>query len=167
MISDDEALELAVEEVRATRGSAPARQVSKPLRAVPDTHVLIAAAIKPTGLCRERLDAAIVLRWQPVVSPLLLGELEEVLRRPRFSATLSEGTIQEFVAGLAAISEIATDPPSASSRSRDRKDDYLLELALAASVDVLISGDQDLTDLESPGVLIHTPRDFLANISAT
>jgi putative PIN family toxin of toxin-antitoxin system len=127
--------------------------VSNPLRAVPDTNVLI--------------DAAIAQEWQPVLSPLLLSELEEVLRRPKFSAAIREETIQEFVAGLAAISEIATDATSTTTRSRDRKDDYLLELALAANVDVLITGDQDLTDLEDPGVLIQTPRHFLASINAT
>ena len=138
--------------------------MSGPLRAVPDTNVLVAAAIKPTGLCRELLDAALGREWQPVVSPLLLSELDEVLRRPKFSARLPDDAIQEFIAGIAAISEIATDPPPATTRSRDHKDDYLLELAIAADVDVLISGDQDLTDLTHPGILIQTPRDFLTSI---
>jgi putative PIN family toxin of toxin-antitoxin system len=141
--------------------------VSTPLRAVADTNVLVAAAIKPTGLCRELLDAAIARDWQPVVSPLLLSELEEVLRRPKFSARLPDEAIQEFIAGIVAISEIATDPPPTTTRSRDRKDDYLLGLAIAAKVDVLISGDHDLTDLAHPGVLIQTPHDFLTSIRAT
>jgi putative PIN family toxin of toxin-antitoxin system len=141
--------------------------VSTPLRAVPDTNVLIAAAIRPTGLCGELLVAAIALRWQPVVSPLLLTELEEVLRRPKFSATIHQGLIHEFVAGIAAISEIVTDPPSSAGRSRDEKDDYLLELAIAANVDVLISGDRDLTDLGSSGVLVQIPRTFLESIGET
>jgi len=141
--------------------------VSTPLRAVPDTNVLIAAAIKPTGPCGELLIAAIAARWQPVVSPLLLSELEEVLRRPKFSAMIHQSTLQGFVAGIAAISEIAVDPPPAATRSRDEKDDYLLELAIVANVDVLISGDRDLTDLESPGVLVQTPRTFLESIGET
>ena len=142
--------------------------MSNPLRAVPDTNVLIAAAIKPNGLCRALLDAAIAREWQPVVSPLLLSELEEVLRRPKFSARLpDEEAIQQFIAAIATISEIAADPPAATTRSRDRKDDYLLELAIAANVDVLISGDHDLTDLTDPGVLIQTPHDFLTSISTT
>jgi len=140
--------------------------VSRPLRAVADTNVLVAAAIKPSGLCRELLDAAIARAWQPVVSPLLLSELEEVLRRPKFSARLPDEAIQEFIAGIAAISEIAADPPPTTTRSRDPKDDYLLGLAIVAKVDVLISGDRDLTDLADPGVLIQTPHDFLMRISA-
>jgi putative PIN family toxin of toxin-antitoxin system len=141
--------------------------VSDPLRAVPDTNVLVAAAIKPNGLCRELLDAAIAREWQPVVSPLLLSELEDVLRRPKFSKRLPEEAVQEFVAAVAAICEIATDPPPATTRSRDRDDDYLIELAIAANVDVLISGDHDLTDLTAAGVPIQTPHDFLTNIRTT
>jgi putative PIN family toxin of toxin-antitoxin system len=141
--------------------------VNRPLRAVPDTNVLIAAAIKPTGLCRELLDAAIAGEWQLIVSPLLLGELEDVLRRPKFNATITDETIRDFVAGLAVISEVAADPPSRASRLRDPKDDYLLELALAANADVLITGDQDLTDVAAPGLLIQTPRDFLSSIGAS
>jgi putative PIN family toxin of toxin-antitoxin system len=139
--------------------------VSGPLRAVPDTNVLVAAAIKPTGLCRDLLDAAIAQTWRPVVSPLLLSELEEVLRRPKFSAIVPDEATRQFIGAIAAISEIATDPPAATIRSRDPKDDYLLGLAIAANVDVLISGDHDLTDLTDPGVLIQTPHDFLANIA--
>jgi putative PIN family toxin of toxin-antitoxin system len=138
--------------------------VSNPLRAVPDSNVFVAAAIKPTGLCRQLLDAAIAREWQPVVSPLLLSELEDVLRRPKFSARLPDEAVQQFIAAIVAISEIAADPSPATTRSRDPKDDYLLDLAIAANVDVLISGDHDLTDLTDPGVLIQTPRDFLANI---
>ena len=109
--------------------------MSRPLRAlpdtnaVPDTNVLIAAAINPTGLCRELLEAAIEHEWEPVVSPLLLSELEELLRRPKFSTTITDEAIREFVNGVAVISEVATNPPPATSRSRDRKGDYLLELA--------------------------------------
>jgi hypothetical protein len=44
----------------------------RPPRAVPDPHVLIAAAIAPRGVCGQLLEAAIDDRWQPVVSPQLL-----------------------------------------------------------------------------------------------
>jgi predicted nucleic acid-binding protein len=60
--------------------------VSKPPRAVVDTNVLIAAAIKPTGTCRELLDAAVELQWRPVLSPQLLSELETVIHPARYTA---------------------------------------------------------------------------------
>ena len=60
-----------------------------------------------------------------------------------------------------------SNPRPTTTRSRDRKDDYLLELAIAANVDVLISGDHDLTDLTDPGVLVRTPHDFLTSMGTT
>jgi uncharacterized protein len=139
--------------------------VSKRLRAVVDTNVLIAAAIKPTGTCRELLDAAVEPQWRPVLSPQLLSELETVMRRAKFRSKLSEEAIQDFIAGLVGISEVVADPPSTATHTLDPDDDYLVALALAAHVDVLVSGDRHLTDLAISGVLVQTPRDFLARVS--
>jgi putative PIN family toxin of toxin-antitoxin system len=139
--------------------------VSKPPRAVVDTNVLIAAAIKPTGTCRELLDAAVGLQWQPVLSPQLRSELETVMRRSKFRSKLTEKAIQDFIAGLVGISEVVADPSSTATHTLDPDDDYLIALALAAHVDVLVSGDRHLTDLAISGVLVQTPRDFLARVS--
>lgn len=139
--------------------------MSKTLRAVIDTNVLVAAAIKPTGTCRQLLDAAIEQKWLPVISPHLLDELEVVLRRPKFASKLTEETISDFVASLASASEIAADPPSPAQHTSDPDDDYLVALALATDVDVLISGDADLTDLHNCDIPVQTPRNFLDRIS--
>jgi putative PIN family toxin of toxin-antitoxin system len=139
--------------------------VSERPRAVVDTNVLIAAAIKPTGTCRELLDAAVELQWQPVLSPQLLSELETVMRRSKFRSKLTEEAIQDFIAGLVGISEVVADPPSTATHTPDPDDDYLVALALAARVDVLVSGDRHLTDLAGSSVLVQTPRDFLARVS--
>jgi predicted nucleic acid-binding protein len=47
--------------------------------------------------------------------------------------------------------------------TRDPNDDYLVALAVAAQADALISGDRDLTDLQTP-VPILTPRMFLVRL---
>jgi putative PIN family toxin of toxin-antitoxin system len=139
--------------------------VSEPPRAVVDTNVLIAAAIKPTGTCRELLDAAVELQWRPVLSPQLFSELETVMRRAKFRSKLTEEAIRDFIAGLVYISEVVADPPSTATHTLDPDDDYLVALALAAHVDVLVSGDRHLTELAGAGVLVQTPRDFLARVS--
>lgn len=141
--------------------------MSKPPRAVVDTNVLIAAAIKPTGTCRELLDAAVELQWQPVLSPQLLSELETVMRRAKFRSKLTEEAIRDFIAGLVDVSEVVADPPSTAVHTRDPDDDYLVALALAARVDVLVSGDRHLTDFAGSSVLVQTPRDFLARVGET
>ena len=87
--------------------------------------------------------------------------------RAKFRSKLSEEDIRDFIAGLVAISEVVADPSSAAIYTRDSDDDYLVALALASRVDVLVSGDRDLIELADSGVLVQTPRDFLAHISKT
>jgi predicted nucleic acid-binding protein len=54
-----------------------------------------------------------------------------------------------------------TDPEGAPAVStRDPNDDYLLALARSAKVNVLVSGDRDLTDLANTQPPIETPAQF-------
>lgn len=55
-----------------------------PPRAVADTNVFIAAAIGPAGTCGRLITAIAQHRWQPVVCPMLVGELSDVLHRDKF-----------------------------------------------------------------------------------
>jgi putative PIN family toxin of toxin-antitoxin system len=130
-------------------------------RAVADVNVFISAARTPNGLCGRLLDAAIDGRWRPVVSMMLYEELEEVLARPKFRDVIGQEAIDRFLAGLLAVAEWEQDPegePPVSTRDPD--DDYLLALARSAQVDVLVSGDRDLTDLPDTEPAIETPAQF-------
>jgi predicted nucleic acid-binding protein len=87
------------------------------------------------------------------------------MRRAKFRSKLTEEAIQDFIAGLVDVCEVVADPPSMAIHTLDPDDDYLVALALAAHVDVLVSGDRHLIDLASSSVLVQTPRDFLARVS--
>jgi uncharacterized protein len=131
------------------------------LRAVVDVNVLVSAARSPNGLCGRLLEDAIDGRWRPVVSALLFEELEDVLARPAFRDVLGQEAVDRFLADLLAVVEWAEDPEEAPVvESRDPDDDYLLALAHAANVDVLVSGDRDLTDLPAQQPPIETPVQF-------
>jgi len=130
-------------------------------RAVADVNVLVSAARTPNGLCGRLLEAAIDGRWQPVVSKMLFEELEDVLARPAFRDALGQEATDHFLAGLLAVAEWALDPKGAPVvATRDPDDDYLLALARSAQVDVLVSGDRDLTDLSDTQPPIETPAQF-------
>jgi putative PIN family toxin of toxin-antitoxin system len=91
-------------------------------------------------------------------SVTLLQELEDVLARPKFRDVLGQETTDRFLTRLLSISEWAQDPQGRlAALTRDPDDDYLLALARSANVDVLVSGDRDLTDTEPP---IETPTQF-------
>ncbi len=70
------------------------------MRAVLDPNVLISAVISPAGAPREILTAWTLGRFDLVVSPTLLGELRDVLARPRFRRWLSAATATDYVDGL-------------------------------------------------------------------
>lgn len=131
------------------------------LRAVPDTNVWVAAAITPRGLCGQLLHAAIEGRWQLVVSPTLMAELEEVLHRDKFRRWLSVTEATRFAAGIRALADVVDPSATSAPRTADPDDEFLLALARAASVVALISGDPHLTELLDPDPPVLTPSAFM------
>lgn len=132
---------------------------------MPDTNVLIAAAITALGLCGRLLDAAIDGRWRMVVSPQLLAELDTVLAREKFRRWLSEEEARRFVAAVRALADVIPDPPAPTSRATaDPQDEFLVALAQTADVVALVSGDPDLTDLVHLGPPVLTPTAFLERL---
>jgi putative PIN family toxin of toxin-antitoxin system len=99
--------------------------------------------------------------FEAIVSPLLLKELQGVLRRDKFRRYVDLEFVEEFVEMLKAEATMAPDPVDpAPLRSRDPKDDYLLALAFHQKA-ILVSGDSDLVEL-SGGAPIVMPADLLA-----
>ncbi|MHB1537563.1 MAG: putative toxin-antitoxin system toxin component, PIN family [Solirubrobacteraceae bacterium] len=101
-----------------------------------------------------------------MVSPALIDELRDVLRRPRLRRWISLALADEFIEGLAQDATLAPDPPALPGVSRDPDDDYLVALARATDADHLISGDSDLLDLTEPDPPVLSPRQF-ADLLAT
>jgi len=89
--------------------------------------------------------------FRVVISSGLLGELEEVLMRPQFRRYLTVTEAERAVRRIANRSSLVETTFQVRPISRDPKDDYLLALAKAAKVDVLITGDDDLLVLKKHG----------------
>lgn len=85
-----------------------------------------------------------------VVSKELLDEIESVASRPKFVKYFSKEHLDmlwDFLDQETLYYEIGNN----SSRCRDPKDDYLLELALVSRADYLITGDKDLLIVKEVG----------------
>jgi putative PIN family toxin of toxin-antitoxin system len=130
-------------------------------RAVLDPNVVISAAIQPQGLPAACMRAWGEGRVELVVSPLLLAELRAVLRRERFRPFLTVEQAERLVDAIARDATVADDHAVSTPVSRDPSDDYLIALARGASTHVLVTGDQDLLDLDLADLKIATPREFL------
>ena len=135
-------------------------------RAVVDPSVLVSAFIGDPNAGPGRLvEAWRERRFVLVVSPLLLGELGEVLSRPKFARWAGNGRGAAYVAGFGARSEHQPDPEELpSARVRDPDDDYLVALMHAAQADVLVSLDRDLLDAQLDKVKVVDPAIFVSGL---
>jgi uncharacterized protein len=130
------------------------------VRVILDPNVLVSAVISPAGAPREILTAWTQERFALIVSPQLLGELRDVLTRPKFRRWVNAATAADYVNGLTDAAIVIDDPPAQPELSPDPDDDYLITLAHVAEADYLVSGDRHLTGLVDPTPPILTPRQF-------
>lgn len=135
------------------------------MRVVLDANVLVSAVIATSGPPREIVNAWVDGRFELIASPQLLGEVRDVLDRPRFRRWVSVATATEFIDGLTEDAEVVDDPPVQPGLTADPDDDYLIALARAAQADYLVSGDRHLLDVDDPEPPVLTPRQFLNTIS--
>jgi len=136
------------------------------IRAVVDTNILVRAVIKPLGtvgpVLRRLRDGAYVL----IYSEPLLTELVDVLNRPRIKDKyrLAPEDIETIVALILLRGE-AIVPRRRITICRDPKDNMFLEAAADGMADAIVSGDDDLLELNDfEGIPIVTPAEFLAKL---
>jgi len=132
-----------------------------------DPNVLIAAAISSQGPPALLLQLVAAGTAVLVVSPLLLLELGQVLRRDEFRGWLTLEDAEEYLQAIALLSEREADPPSdgLAGVCRDPDDDYLFFLAEQLQATLLVSGDRDLLLLQRPGLEVRSPREALEGLA--
>ena len=133
-------------------------------RAVLDTNVLVSALISPSGRSARLLVELRSGAFELVLSPLLLLELREVLRRDKFRRYVSEAEADAYVELIRMEGIVRPDPASSlEPLSADPDDEYLVDLARVAAADALVSGDAHVLDLHDR-LPILTPAQFLATL---
>lgn len=129
-------------------------------RAVLDTNVLVSALISPGGGSARLLLELRSGAFELIVSPLLLAELRDVLRRDQFRRYVSEAEPDTYVELIRSEAVVRADPaPSPDPRSADPDDEYLIDLARDARADALVTGDAHLLDLRAI-IPAMTPAEF-------
>jgi putative PIN family toxin of toxin-antitoxin system len=104
----------------------------------------VSAAIAPTGTAWALIEAGIAGQFEYVVCPALLGELVDVLARPKISRLLPPGAAERFIADVRGRAWLEDDPAGSPRFSRDPRDDYLLAVAVSVGADAVVTGDADL-----------------------
>lgn len=115
------------------------------------------------------LDAARNGAVSLFTSAQLLAELEEVLSREKFRERLRRAAVQaaDLVNGFAALAAVVRPAAISPVVLRDPDDDAVIACAVAASAEVIVSGDDDLLALKRyEGIEVLKAAEFLARIQA-
>jgi putative PIN family toxin of toxin-antitoxin system len=133
------------------------------MRVVIDTNVLI-SALMFGGNPREILQRAIRGELRLCISEEILSELGAVLQRPKFGFPVT--MVNQILSELAAIAELVVPSEEISHIESDPADNRVLECAVEAGVEYVVSGDKHLLELgEYATIRILTPSQFLAEIA--
>lgn len=140
------------------------------MRVVLDTNVVVSGVIKeeaPPGQILRRLFHA--RQFISVTSLEILAEVREVLQRPRVRRYhgWTDEEIDAFVTFLYAESDV-TEGKLTVNVARDPQDNKFLACASEGNADYLVSGDDDLLQLEVfERTQIVRPRVFLETLQSS
>jgi len=135
------------------------------MRVVLDANVFVSALISAKGAPAKLIACWQDERFDVVVSPAILQELDRTLHYPRLGERyhLREQDIQRFLRLLRRQAIEVVRSKELVVIKRDPADNRYLECAIAGSASVIVTGDQHLLDLgEYEGVQILTPAGVLA-----
>jgi putative PIN family toxin of toxin-antitoxin system len=128
-------------------------------RVVADTNVLV-SAIQFGGKPKQLLDLAVDGHVDLAISEAILEETLRVLR-DKFHRTPEE--LKETDKQLRVVGRIVAPTESINAVDADPSDDRILECAVAAKAEVVVSGDKHLLTLGSfRGMPIQRVGEFLA-----
>ncbi len=137
------------------------------IRVVLDTNVFVSALLTPESPPARILELALEGKLRLVLSPGIIKEIALVLQYPRVKKALrkrrlTSKEVEEAIFKILKTAAITPGTVVAEGISRDPADDMILSGAAEGQADFIISGDQDLTCLESfEGIRIVNPTTFL------
>lgn len=119
------------------------------LKAVFDTNIFIASAFEPNGLCNSiiREFARTKDKYKLFISPDIIIELFEKINGYNKKGALSDSITKElrFLANLASLIK---PTESVSAVLNDPDDNKILECAVSAKADLIVTMDKDLLKLK-------------------
>jgi hypothetical protein len=118
------------------------------MRVVLDTNVLL-SAILFGGKPRHIVEAALAGLIRVSISEPILAELKGVLQRPKFGFTPE--IVQGIVSELTSIAEWVIPQTHFHLVEDDPADNHVIDCAIAAEADYLVTGDRHLLQIEECG----------------
>ena len=127
-------------------------------KVVLDTNVVVSGFLNP-GKCRQILDLAVRRQILVASSPNLEAELIRVLRD---KLAYSQAELMQAVVTYREVVCQTVFPQKRLRVVRDQADNRVVEVAVEARADVVVTGDKDLLVLkEYKGIRMVLPGDYL------
>jgi putative PIN family toxin of toxin-antitoxin system len=133
------------------------------LKVIYDTNIMVSAALKPGSIPASLVALAMGKQVRLFLSPPILEEYTEVLKRPKFR--LDSDAVNDFLRDLTRAATMVR-PTQRVSKSRDEPDNRFLECAQKARADYLVTGNK--RHFPAPafeGTKIVSPAEFARTIA--
>ena len=128
------------------------------VKVVYDTNVVVSAALKPGSLPASLVALAIAKKVKLFLSPAILKEYTDVLKRPKFG--LDPATVKAILRDVRKGAMLVR-PSRRVRRAPDEPDNRFLECASAARADYLVTGNKKQFPFpECEGTKIVSPAEF-------
>jgi uncharacterized protein len=134
------------------------------MRVVIDTNIWISYFLFNSFADFEKIlsDRSLVI----IACPELIDEIRKVLKYPKFKKVFTQKTINSIL-DLIIDRAVFIKPVRQKIKSRDAKDNYLIDLAVASKSKFLITGDKDLLELKKiDKTLVLTMKNFINRYKA-
>ncbi len=132
-----------------------------------DTNIFVSSLLSPNGAPGIVLQRFRSGQFSIVTSKTQVREIQAVLARPSLKKALPRGTTGEvlrFFTKLKLLTRVI-DPPVLPWDFSDRDDHFLLDLAVHAKANFLITGDKALQKLLLVGqCAVVSPVEFIARL---
>ena len=132
----------------------------KKIKIILDTNIWISYLISKKN---NQWDTLIFsAKIQIIYSEKLLNEFIEVTQRDKFRKFISLDDLEVILNFLGDFAIFVENIEKKYTLCRDLKDNFLLDLAVTAKADFLVTGDKDLLEIKTlENVKILSPTDFI------
>jgi putative PIN family toxin of toxin-antitoxin system len=137
--------------------------MAKPYQLIIDTNVLVSGLRSPRGASYQMLSRLKDDRWQLNLSVPLILEYETLLTRESANLNLDRPTIDRILNNICVISNHHRIFYVWRPVAKDPNDDFLIDLALKAQADYIITYNQKdlIPSTQRFGLQVVTPKAFL------
>lgn len=124
-----------------------------------DTNVIVSGLLTK-GTCRELISLLKNNKFILAISPILFEELKFVIGKEKFQLLMNEDD-KEGIISFIKSHALFFEPKIKLKLCRDTKDNKILETAITAKADFIVTGDDDLLSIKGFSTPIITPKEFL------